>query len=181
VAPYHLDADQHEGWHEKKPAEEPLPAESPPEPSLLKRVAYAVIAIGILAAVIATQPSVSGGKGEAGFTNSLLSSLDAAITMVADSIRTAGGVKQAIETKPNQTASDYSNYQPYVSTPTPNPCECPATFDPVCGSDGITYNNTCLAACALVVITAPTDCETARAATPRPPVAPYGDAKSTLK
>ena len=34
----------------------------------------------------------------------------------------------------------------------PNPCNCPAVIDPVCGADGIDYTNACAAACAGVSI-----------------------------
>ena len=46
--------------------------------------------------------------------------------------------------------AEFVNEGPCESTPAPS-CHCPHIYNPVCGADNLTYDNTCLMACKYVM------------------------------
>ncbi len=178
MAPYHLDADQHEGWHQERQPAPQLPEDHAPEPFSLKRLALSVLAIAIVSAMLMVQVPSDAAEG-ATHSTTLGSKLVTAVGVVADAIRSfapknlyeKGGAEGNLQGTAN--ASNQTDPTP-IPTPDFGACGCERAYKPVCGRDGITYNNTCFATCAGVIIAAADDCVTAKTATPRPVVAPYG-------
>ncbi len=78
---------------------------------------------------------------------------------------------------PSPTPTPMPSVQPIpvpTATPTPDPCACPSVYTPVCGSDGRTYFNVCVASCEGISIAPAEHCvnSTLPIVTPRPTSSP---------